>query len=165
MLSWTTERSTTALSPMRTFAAQGAEGTEACARADDAVVADHRGTLDDRTLGSISAPLPTQMPGPQREPVDVDLDLAVEDVLVGAQVGLQGPDVLPVAVGHVPVEVLAGGQCGRERLAGEVHRLALGDVVEDLRLEHVDAGVDRVAEDLAPGRLLQEPLDASRARR
>ncbi len=78
---------------------------------------------------------------------------------MGAQVGLEGPHVLPVAVGHVPVEALAGGQGGGERLAREVDRLSLGDEVEDLRLQHVDPGVDGVAEDLAPRRLLQEPLD------
>jgi hypothetical protein len=33
-------------------------------------------------------------------------------------------------------------------------------VGEDLGLQDVDAGVDRVAEDLTPARLLEEPLDA-----
>ncbi|NKZ08323.1 hypothetical protein HGB48_31995 [Actinomadura latina] len=33
---------------------------------------------------------------------------------------------------------------------------------EDLRLHHVDAGVDGVGEDLPPGGLLQEPLHAAR---
>ena len=33
-------------------------------------------------------------------------------------------------------------------------------MLQNLGLEHVDAGVDRVREDLAPGRLLQEALDA-----
>src|SRR5581483_9911248 len=33
------------------------------------------------------------------------------------------------------------------------------DVAEHLGLEHVDPGVDRVAEDLAPGGLLEEALD------
>ena len=36
-----------------------------------------------------------------------------------------------------------------------------GHVVEDLPLHHVDPGVDRVAEDLAPAGLLQEALDAA----
>ena len=49
----------------------------------------------------------------------------------------------------------AAGNDSPEKSTG----LALGDEVEDLRLEHVDAGVDGVAEHLAPGRLLQEPLD------
>ena len=89
----------------------------------------------------------------------LDLDLVVEDVLVGPQVGLEGADVLPVALGHVAEEGLPGLEDGREDLVGEVHRPALGDEVEDLGLEHVDAGVDGVAEDLAPGGLLQEPLD------
>jgi hypothetical protein len=33
-------------------------------------------------------------------------------------------------------------------------------MAQDLRVEHVDAGVDRVREDLSPGGLLQEALDA-----
>ena len=50
---------------------------------------------------------------------------------------------------------------GREHVAGEVDHLALGDEVEDLRFEDVDAGVDRVREDLTPGRFLEESLDRS----
>ena len=128
------------------------------ARSHHAVVADHRGT-DQLDAGVDLRALAHPDAGPQREALDVDLDLAVQDVLVGAEVGLEGADVLPVAVGHVAVEPLAGGQGGRERLAREVDGLPLGDEVEDLRLEDVDAGVDGVAEHLAPGRLLQEPLD------
>ena len=53
------------------------------------------------TLGSISAPLPSHTRGPELEAVDVHLDLLVQDVLVGLEVGLEGAHVLPVAVGHV----------------------------------------------------------------
>ena len=106
-------------------------------------------------LGALAQP----HPGPQREARDLDVDLPVEDVLVGAQVGLEGADVLPVALGHVAEQGLPGLEHGREDLLGEVDRPALGDEVEDLGLEDVDPGVDGVAEDLAPGRLLQEPLD------
>ena len=117
-----------------------------------------------RTDGSMDESLPTQMPGRSSKPDNVDLDLAVEDVLVRLEVRRRGADVLPVAVGHVAVEGLTRLEHGREDLAGEVDGTALGDAVEDLRLEHVDAGVDGVAEHLAPARLLQEALDASRPR-
>jgi hypothetical protein len=83
----------------------------------------------------------------------------VHDVLVGPDVGVEGPDVLPVALGHRPVDRLARRQQGREHLAGEVDRAVGLDPVEDLGLQHEDAGVDGVAEHLAPGGLLQEPLD------
>ena len=43
----------------------------------------------------------------------------------------------------------------------EIIWFARRDVVEHLRLEHVDAGVDGVGEDLAPTRLLEEAFDAS----
>ncbi len=36
----------------------------------------------------------------------------------------------------------------------------VGHVTQHFRLEHVDPGVDRVGEDLPPGGLLEEPLDA-----
>jgi hypothetical protein len=86
---------------------------------------------------------------------------AVEDVLVGAQVGLEGADVLPVALGDRAVQGRPS-RAGGEHLAREVDRPTLGDEVEDVGLEHVDARVDGVAEHLTPGRLLEEALDASR---
>src|SRR5438105_1498209 len=48
-----------------------------------------------------------------------------------------------------------------KELLREVVRPVGGDVAQDLRLEHVDAGVDRVGEHLAPRRLLEEALDAA----
>jgi hypothetical protein len=48
----------------------------------------------------------------------------------------------------------------REQLLREVERPVGRDVAQHLRLEHVDAGVDRVGEHLAPRRLLEEALDA-----
>ena len=111
--------------------------------------------------GSISAPSPSHTPF-EAEAGDVDLDLAVEHVLVGLDVGLEGADVLPVALGHVAEERLAGLEQGGEHVGREVDRPRPPvDEVEDLGLEDVDAGVDGVAEHLAPGRLLEEALDAA----
>ena len=65
-------------------------------------------------------------------------------------------------LGHdVAVERRALRQQLREELLREVVGLALRDAVEQLGLDHVDAGVDRVGEDLAPRRLLEEALDAA----
>ena len=140
--------------------AQRAVLAQAGAGSDDAVVADDRGAVDDH--GRIDlCPLAQPHPRAELEAVDVHLDLLVEDVLVGLEVGLERADVLPVAVGHVPVEGLPGRQGLGKGLAGEVHRLSFGDEVEDLRLEHVDPGVDGVTEHLAPCRLLEEPLDGA----
>ena len=69
-----------------------------------------------------------------------------------------GADVLPVALGDVAVDRQALLEQLREHVAGPVDRLARGDVVEDLGLHDVDAGVDGVGEHLPPGRLLQEAL-------
>ena len=73
----------------------------------------------------------------------------------------RGPDVLPVAVGHVAVQRPAVLECAGEHFAGEVDRAALGDPLEDLGLEDVDPGIDGVAEHLPPAGLLQEALDAA----
>ena len=127
-------------------------------RSDDAVVADDRRTVDDHARVDIRA-LAQPHPRAELESVDVHLHPLVEDVLMGLEIGLEGADVLPVAVGHVPEERLAGGECLRERVPGEVHRSAFGDEIEDLRLEYVDPGVDGVAEYLSPRRLLEESLD------
>ena len=87
-------------------------------------------------------------------------DLAVEDVLVGADVGLERADVLPVArrrsrrTAACP-SASSAGNTSLEKSTGS----SAVDVVEDLGLEHVDAGVDGVAEHLAPRRLLEEALD------
>ena len=93
------------------------------------------------------------------EAVDVDVDLALQDVRLGLHVALVRADVLPVALGDVAVDRLALLHQLREDVAGPVDRHVGLDVVEDLGLHHVDAGVHGVGEDLAPGRLLQEALD------
>jgi hypothetical protein len=126
---------------------------------DLAVVTDHGGAddlgrrIDLRALAEPHAVA-------HLEALDADLDLPVEDVLVGLVVGLERADVLPVAVGHVPEQRLGVVEQLREDLAREVDAGAFLDVVEDRRFEDVDAGVDRVAEHLAPAGLLEEPLDA-----
>ncbi len=90
---------------------------------------------------------------------DLEMDSAVQDVVVGAAIRLERADVLPIALDDVPDELQPSVQHRREYVAREVDDLAFGDEVEDLRLEHVDVGVDRVREHLAPGRLLEEALD------
>ena len=84
----------------------------------------------------------------------------VERVEVRLPELLEVPDVLPVAVEHVPVDRPAHLEQQREQLLREVVRAVARDVPEHLGLEHVDARVDRVGEHLAPRRLFQEPLDA-----
>ena len=157
-MSWTTVRSSEVLSPIRTLAPEDAVGADDGVGPDVAVVADD-GRAPDLGRGVHLRPLAQPDPGPQREPLTWTVDLLVEDVLVGRHIGLEGAHVLPVALGHAAEEGLAGLQDGGEDLLGEVHRPARGDEIEDLGLEDVDPGVDGVAEDLAPGGLLQEPLD------
>ncbi len=139
--------------------ADGRVGPEHRVLVDGAVLPDE-GRTPEPGRGVDRRPLAEPHAGLQLEARDVHLDLAVEDVLVGLEVGRRGADVLPVAVGHVAEDRPARLEHGREDLGREVDGAALGDEIEDLGLEDVDTGVDGVAEDLAPARLLQEALDA-----
>jgi hypothetical protein len=73
-------------------------------------------------------PLPQPHAVAELEPGDVDRDLAVEDVLVGREVGLERADVLPVALGDGAEERLARGEERGEDLAGEVDRRPSGSM-------------------------------------
>ena len=114
------------------------------------------------TAGS-ATPSPSQMFSFSRTPGTSTPAAAVEHVLVRLAVLLERPDVLPVRGPRArrsrtaarPLEQLAGRAAWRSRTARPRGR------GEQLGLDHVDAGVDRVREDLAPGRLLQESLDAA----
>ena len=88
-------------------------------------------------------------------------DALVERVEVRLPVLVEVADVLPVAVGDVAVERPAHLEQEREELLREVERPVVRDVTEHLGIEHIDPGVDRVGEDLAPGGLLEEALDAA----
>ncbi len=139
-------------------APEGAVAPEVGLGADDAVVADDGRAVDHDARVDLRA-LAEPDSGTELEAAQLDLDALVEDVLVRLQIGLERAHVLPVAVGHISEQRLLGLERGGERVAREVDRAILGDEVEDLRLEHVDAGVDGVAEDLAPRRLLEEAND------
>src|SRR5262249_32515228 len=90
--------------------------------------------------GSTSPPSPPH-PRARRElePGDVDLDLAVEHVGLGLEVGLERADVLPVAVGHVAVDRGAALQEPGEHVVRPVHRLLRRHLGEDLRFHDVNA--------------------------
>ena len=96
----------------------------------------------------------------QTEAGHLELHAAVEGVEVRLPELVEVADVLPVAVEDVAVERPAHLEEEREELLGEVVRAVVGHVAEHLRLQHVDPRVDRVGEDLPPGGLLEEPLDA-----
>ena len=127
-------------------------------RPDPAVVTDER-RADDLGRRMDLGARPDPDPRPEREARHVDLDLAVKNVGVRPQVGLERADVLPVATAHIAVERTSGVEHRREHFPREVDGPSARYPVEDLGLEHVDAGVDGVAEDLAPPGLLEEALD------
>ena len=126
---------------------------------DAAVVADDAGPVD-ACLGVDLGALPYPHVIRHLEAGQLHAHLAVERVAVRTDVGLERADVFPVAVDDRAVERLAFLEQLREHVGGEVD-LSFADVVEDLGLEHVDAGVDRVGEHLTPRRLLEEALDLS----
>src|SRR5919204_246163 len=82
-----------------------------------------------------------------------------ERVKVRLAVLVEVADVLPVAVHREAEDRSSHLEQQREKLLREVVRLVGWNVAQHFRLEHVDAGVDRVGEHLAPGRLLEESLD------
>src|SRR5262249_45938100 len=92
---------------------------------------------------------------------DLEVDAAIEDVVVRAAVGLQRADVLPVAVEHLTLKLQARVEHGRKHVAREIDDLTFRDVVEDAGLEHVDTGIDRVGEHLPPGGLFEKALDGA----
>ena len=142
--------------------ARGQDGVRANLGAgrDPAVVRDQRRPFD---LGQVVQLDSFAEPDVAAKPDarDVQLDTLVERVEVRLPVLVEVPDVLPVALHGHPVQRAAHLEQEREELLREVVGPVGGDVLQHLRLEHVHAGVDRVGEDLSPGRLLEEALDAS----
>ena len=120
--------------------------------------ADHARSLH-LGIGRHLGPLPQPHSVVHPEPGDVDRHLLVEDVFVGRQVRLERADVFPVTLHHRTEQRLAGLEQRGEHLTGEVDAAASRDEVEDRRFEHIDAGVDGVAEDLPPRRFFEESLD------
>ena len=121
---------------------------------DDDPVAELRVGIDLGALGD-----PQTLAG--MNPGDEDARLSLEDIAMHVHVALAAADVAPVAVSDDAVDRMAIRHQAREELGGEIERCTFRDVVEHPRLNDVDAGVDRIAEDLAPRRLLQEALDAA----
>src|SRR6476620_10595580 len=128
---------------------------------DAAVIAEVRRPLDRLQIVEVH-PVPQPDVAADPDPFDLELHALVERVEVRLPVLVEVAYVLPIAViEDVPVDRPAHLEQQREQLLREVVRPVLGDVLQHFRLEHVDAGVDRVREDLAPGRLLEEALDTA----
>ncbi len=129
-------------------------------RRDAAVAPDVRGAFDGLELREVDA---FAEPDVAADPdaADVELYALVERVEVRLAVLVEVADVLPVAVEDTAVDRPPHLQQEREKLLGEVVRPVGRHVLQHLRLEDVDARVDRVGEDLAPRRLLEESLDAA----
>src|SRR5207302_2732150 len=89
----------------------------------------------------------------------LDLYQAVEGILLCFPVRVDVPDVGPIAVGDIPEDRRTFLEHPWEGVFREVVRLAFRDQVEDLRLEHIDAGVDGIGENLTPARLFEEAID------
>ena len=131
---------------------------DGCVAGDPAVVADEGGPFDLLGVVDVGA-LADPDVAAQADAADVQLHLLVERVEICLPVLVEVADVLPVPLHHVPVDRTAHLEQEREELLREVVRPVGRNVPEHLGLEHVDARVDRVREDLAPGRLLEEALD------
>ena len=122
------------------------------------VVADEGRALDRLQVVDFDA-LPDPDVAAQADARDLQLNLFVEGVEVRLSVLIEVSDVLPVAVENATVDRPAHLEQEREEVGREVERAPGGNVMQNLGVEHVDAGVDGVREDLAPGGLLEEALD------
>ena len=148
-----------------------------CTHVDGHVVAEHRGAHDLDVRADLHAVPEVHRTGDLRGLVDLDVtagehageelaaerrrrQAALEKIGVRARVLGNGSDVGPVTGRDVPVERLAFGEERRKQIFAEVERLAGFVPLEHARLDHVDAGVDRVREDFAPRWLLEELRDA-----
>ena len=158
--SWQMARSRKASAFTITSVPSTVYGAQVRAGFDAAVVADHDGLVDARLGAELDVGADPATVA-ELETVDTDLHPPVEHVGVRPAVRLERADVLPVALGDVAVQGVAVVEQLGEHVAREVDHLAVGDVVEHRRLEHVDARVDGVGEHLAPRRLLEEPLDGA----
>jgi hypothetical protein len=124
-----------------------------CAAQTD-VLGDHRiGGAPDSRLATV-APFAAQLHG----------HAALQDVGVRAPILVEIADIAPVAGCDMTEQARAVSQHARVEILREVEVGADRHAFERLGFEHVDARVDRVAEDLAPRRLLEEPLDPTRLR-
>ena len=112
-----------------------------------------------RASGAMSTRSPIQIPLPMSRPSSSILHAAFQHVAGGAGILLQVADIAPVALGDIAVDRVAVAHQDREEVLAEVEGLRGGSVVEHFRLQHVDAGVDGIAEHLAPAGLLQELAD------
>src|SRR5437763_360817 len=135
-------------------------GADVRATRDPAVVAQVRGPLDRVEVVEVH-PVPQPDVAADPDPVYLEPHALVERVEIRLPVLVEIPDVLPVTVEDMAVDRATHLEQQREQLLRKVVRPVLRDVLQHLGLEHVDAGVYRVGEDLAPGRLLEESLDAS----
>ena len=97
----------------------------------------------------------------QADARNLQLKLTVERVEVRLPVLLEVADVLPVAVEDAAVDRPSHLEQEREEVGREIERAPDRNMAQNLGIEHVDAGVDGVGEDLAPGGLLKEALDAT----
>ena len=96
---------------------------EVGARLHPAVVADDRRAVElgrRVDLGALAQPHALA----HLEALDADLDLAVEDVLVGLDVGLEGADVLPVALGDVAEEPACPASSSSGKTSSRSRRLS-----------------------------------------
>ena len=112
-----------------------------------------------RPSGSAAAPA-TTTPGETSLALDLQAQLPAQRVEGAlAQLG-ERADVVPVLADLVDVERHVVLEQRREHVLGPVDERALGEVVEDLRLEHVDAAVAEVRERLVRAGLLLKAGDA-----
>ena len=131
------------------------------ARLDPAAGADHHGPPNPRRRGDGRRRVDPSLGTLAALRLHVGPEAARQEVLLRLEVLGGRADVDPVARRDEAVEGHAPLEEQRKELALHRVRLPLGDPLEELPLEHVDARVDGVRRDLFPAGLLQEAMHAA----
>src|SRR5262249_1806653 len=126
---------------------------------DLAVMAQENGAKDLSVRGNLDAVLGPHAAAQVRT-ADLYVDATLQHIGIRTHVFGEIANIAPVALANVAKERIALFQHVGEELLAEVKGFVLLEVAEDLGIKDIDAGVNGVAEDLTPARLLQELADA-----
>src|SRR6266487_241252 len=130
-----------------------------CARPDFTIVREIDRPVQLRLfsdLDTLFAPdIATDIPGR-----NLDIHIALQGISVGTHILTQATYIAPVATrGHIAIDRVAFFEHHGKEFLTKVKLLILLKVGKNLRIEHIDPCINRIAKDFAPTRLFKELRD------